>query len=243
MNAADRDLSKSATWFQCMKTGARSADRVGVVPIRESAFEAVPVRLRRKLDIPHVTLAALLDDRKAFSIKVDGPTAIRLADMLRNAAESLTQGVMIKMPPTAQQAQTLAAIRTEMAPQLRAFADMLHRILAELQSLEKSIQEADPTALDSVQELMKELIGLCMTGDLRPGTFLQDMERQTIERAIATFGTHQKAAKFLGIGVRTISMKLAQYRKDDKAAKAANSSEAAAPPDEKEDKGPGASAA
>ena len=55
-------------------------------------------------------------------------------------------------------------------------------------------------------------------GTLREGRMLQDMERQLIERTLAQFNGHRaKSAKALGMGVRTLGMKLKQWREDDAA--------------------------
>ncbi len=48
---------------------------------------------------------------------------------------------------------------------------------------------------------------------LRPGRMLEDMERQLIEFALKKHGGHrEKSAKTLGMGVRTLGMKLKQWR-------------------------------
>ena len=53
---------------------------------------------------------------------------------------------------------------------------------------------------------------------LREGRMLQDMERQLIERTLAQFNGHRaKSAKALGMGVRTLGMKLKQWREEDAA--------------------------
>ena len=50
-------------------------------------------------------------------------------------------------------------------------------------------------------------------GMLREGRMLEDMERKLIERMLAKFGGHRaKTAKALGMGVRTLGMKLKQWR-------------------------------
>ncbi len=50
---------------------------------------------------------------------------------------------------------------------------------------------------------------------LRHGRMLEDMERQLIERTLAQFGGHrEKSAKALGMGVRTLGMKLKQWREE-----------------------------
>ena len=53
---------------------------------------------------------------------------------------------------------------------------------------------------------------------LREGRMLQDAERQLIERTLAQFNGHRaKSAKALGMGVRTLGMKLKQWREEDAA--------------------------
>ncbi len=55
-------------------------------------------------------------------------------------------------------------------------------------------------------------------GQLRDGRLLQDMERKLIERTLARFGGHRaKSAKALGMGIRTLGMKLKQWREEDAA--------------------------
>ncbi len=50
---------------------------------------------------------------------------------------------------------------------------------------------------------------------LRDGHMLEDMERQLIERTLARFNGHRvKSAKALGMGVRTLGMKLKQWREE-----------------------------
>jgi len=52
-------------------------------------------------------------------------------------------------------------------------------------------------------------------GPLREGRMLEDMERQLIERTLARFNGHRaKSAKALGMGVRTLGMKLKQWREE-----------------------------
>jgi len=52
-------------------------------------------------------------------------------------------------------------------------------------------------------------------GSLREGRMLEDMERQLIERTLARFSGHRvKTAKALGMGVRTLGMKLKQWREE-----------------------------
>lgn len=55
-------------------------------------------------------------------------------------------------------------------------------------------------------------------GLLRDGHLLEDMERQLITRTLARFTGHRtKSAKALGMGVRTLGMKLKQWREDGEA--------------------------
>lgn len=52
-------------------------------------------------------------------------------------------------------------------------------------------------------------------GPLRDGRMLEDMERQLIERTLAKFNGHRaNTAKALGMGVRTLGMKLKQWREE-----------------------------
>lgn len=53
-------------------------------------------------------------------------------------------------------------------------------------------------------------------GALRDGRMLEDMERHLVERTLARFNGHRaKSAKALGMGIRTLGMKLKQWREDD----------------------------
>ncbi len=55
-------------------------------------------------------------------------------------------------------------------------------------------------------------------GQLREGRMLEDMERHLIERTLAKNNGHRaKSAKALGMGVRTLSMKLKQWREENDA--------------------------
>jgi two-component system, NtrC family, response regulator HydG len=57
-------------------------------------------------------------------------------------------------------------------------------------------------------------------GPLREGRMLEDMERQLIERTLERFNGHRmKTAKALGMGVRTLGMKLKQWREEAQANK------------------------
>jgi len=52
-------------------------------------------------------------------------------------------------------------------------------------------------------------------GPLREGRMLEDMERKLIERTLARFNGHRsKTANALGMGVRTLGMKLKQWREE-----------------------------
>ena len=54
--------------------------------------------------------------------------------------------------------------------------------------------------------------------NLRHGRMLEDAERQLIERTLGRYGGHRaKTAKALGIGVRTLGMKLKQWREEAEA--------------------------
>jgi len=57
---------------------------------------------------------------------------------------------------------------------------------------------------------------------LRPGHLIEDMERQLIEKALREHGGHRaRTAAALGIGVRTLGLKLRQWRQEAAAAAAA----------------------
>jgi DNA-binding NtrC family response regulator len=59
-------------------------------------------------------------------------------------------------------------------------------------------------------------------GVLREGRMLEDMERQLITRTLSKFNGHRvKTAKALGMGVRTLGMKLKQWREESYALAAA----------------------
>ena len=50
-------------------------------------------------------------------------------------------------------------------------------------------------------------------GAIRDGHLLEDMERKLIEKTLTRFNGHRAdSAKALGMGVRTLSMKLKQWR-------------------------------
>ncbi len=52
-------------------------------------------------------------------------------------------------------------------------------------------------------------------GQLREGRMLEDMERHLIEKTLAQFNGHRaKSARALGMGVRTLGMKLKQWREE-----------------------------
>ncbi len=52
-------------------------------------------------------------------------------------------------------------------------------------------------------------------GHLRPGSMMSDMERQLIERTLLHFNGHrEKTAKALGIGLRTLGMKLKKWQEE-----------------------------
>jgi DNA-binding NtrC family response regulator len=58
-------------------------------------------------------------------------------------------------------------------------------------------------------------------GSLRDGRMLEDMERRLIERTLAKHNGHRvKSAKALGMGVRTLGMKLKQWREEAEAQRA-----------------------
>jgi two-component system, NtrC family, response regulator HydG len=56
---------------------------------------------------------------------------------------------------------------------------------------------------------------------LRPGRMLEDMERQLIERTLKQCNGHrERTAKTLGMGVRTLGMKLKQWREEEESLRA-----------------------
>ncbi len=58
-----------------------------------------------------------------------------------------------------------------------------------------------------------ESLSLDLLGSLREGRMLEDVERKLIERTLARFNGHRaRTAKALGMGVRTLGMKLKQWR-------------------------------
>jgi len=66
--------------------------------------------------------------------------------------------------------------------------------------------------------------------DLRPGHLLEDMERRLIERTLAKYNGHRlKTAQELGIGVRTLGMKLKRWREQGLPVDPARSSRCAIP--------------
>jgi DNA-binding NtrC family response regulator len=67
-------------------------------------------------------------------------------------------------------------------------------------------------------------------GPLREGRMLADMERRLIERMLTRFNGHRvRTARALGMGVRTLGMKLKQWRVE---AEQQRQPEAPAPPPE-----------
>ncbi|MCH7839799.1 MAG: hypothetical protein IID38_06145, partial [Planctomycetes bacterium] len=47
------------------------------------------------------------------------------------------------------------------------------------------------------------------------GRMLEDLQRQLIERTLAQYGGHRvKTARALGMGVRTLGMKIKQWREE-----------------------------
>lgn len=68
-----------------------------------------------------------------------------------------------------------------------------------------------------------------LTRQGRPGHLMEDMERALIEQTLLKFNGHrEKTAKTLGIGVRTLGMKLKKWREDAAAAAAAAAAASAA---------------
>ncbi len=58
-------------------------------------------------------------------------------------------------------------------------------------------------------------------GVRRQGHILEDMERETIERTLSAFNGHrERTAKALGIGLRTLGLKLKRWREEDRQSEA-----------------------
>ena len=69
--------------------------------------------------------------------------------------------------------------------------------------------------------LSAELKGQGLNRPMRPGHMMEDMERALIEQTLIQYNGHrEKTAKALGIGVRTLGMKLKKWREESIAAQA-----------------------
>jgi DNA-binding NtrC family response regulator len=94
-----------------------------------------------------------------------------------------------------------------------------------IRELENVCQRASVTVTDGVIRAADVGQWLGRSGErgsgfeqLRPGRMLQDMERQLIERTLKQFNGHRaKSAKALGMGIRTLGLKLKQWREADAA--------------------------
>ncbi len=70
--------------------------------------------------------------------------------------------------------------------------------------------------------LRSEARTLTEFGPLREGRMLQDMERQLIEKTLTRYNGHRaKSAKALGMGVRTLGLKIKQWREEAAATQSA----------------------
>ena len=87
---------------------------------------------------------------------------------------------------------------------------------------------ADVIVREDVSQWLGGTMGSDVTGSevfsrLRPGRVLGDIERYLIERTLKRFNGHRvKSAKALGMGVRTLGLKLKQWREQDGAQVAAS---------------------
>jgi len=71
--------------------------------------------------------------------------------------------------------------------------------------------------------LSTELKGQGMNRPMRPGHMMEDMERALIEQTLVQYNGHrEKTAKALGIGVRTLGMKLKKWRDEAAITQATN---------------------
>lgn len=90
-----------------------------------------------------------------------------------------------------------------------------------VRELENLCERASVLVLDGiltahlVAPWLKAIARAETVSQLRPGHLLEDMERQLIERTLRECGGHRvKTASTLGIGVRTLGLKLKQWRDD-----------------------------
>jgi DNA-binding NtrC family response regulator len=94
-----------------------------------------------------------------------------------------------------------------------------------VRELENICERASVLAIDGVlsAEMIEPWLGAIqrkevLDGTLRPGHLLEDMERQLIEKTLrANNGHRSKTATALGIGVRTLGLKLKQWRDEAQA--------------------------
>ena len=129
------------------------------------------------------------------------------------------------IPALVQYFLTRAAGRTHRSP-LRV-DDGAMRMLQEydwpgnIRELENLCERASVLVLDGIltSHLVAPWLGglqraeTSLAARFRPGHILEDMERQLIERTLRECGGHRvKTATTLGIGVRTLGLKLKQYR-------------------------------
>ncbi|NOT02168.1 MAG: hypothetical protein HOP29_16280 [Phycisphaerales bacterium] len=94
---------------------------------------------------------------------------------------------------------------------IRELENLCQRAVAT--TTEEVIRLGDVAALLGCGELASD-----RTGALRPGRMLEDMERQLIERTLREHGGHRvRSARALGMGVRTLGLKLKQWREGEAA--------------------------
>jgi DNA-binding NtrC family response regulator len=83
-----------------------------------------------------------------------------------------------------------------------------------------SMFPGEDLSFDVLDSWLSDSVTVLEARSLRDGRILADAERQLIENTLTRFGGHrERTARALGIGVRTLGMKLKQWR--DQAAGAA----------------------
>ncbi len=112
-------------------------------------------------------------------------------------------------------------------PKLRVEEQALHAMLeydwpGNVRELENLCERASVLVIDGVltAAMVSPWLGGIQRSDafdqrLRPGHILEDMERQLIEKTLRECGGHRaRTAERLGIGVRTLGLKLKQWREE-----------------------------
>ena len=149
----------------------------------------------------------------------------------------------IRVPPLRERAEDIEQLskhflqetRREEAVRAKGFTPAAMRLLCgyswpgNVRELENLCRRA--ATLCSGEMIDADLIGPWLrtdasqdeVGALREGRMLEDMERQLITRTLTQFNGHRvKTAKALGMGVRTLGMKLKQWREESHAMATAN---------------------